>query len=293
MSSASSTHAALWKVASWNVNGLRAVLRKKTLHDFLQAHAPDIVCLTETKLSGPAESIDQALALDDTLLSEYPHRAYNVSVRPGYSGTAIWSKHPPLRVIRNLSSSVLDSSSLGDLDREGRVLAAEFATFFVICVYTPNAGHALQRHEIRTVTWDPLFREFVTTLQKCKPVIVMGDLNCAHKDHDIHNPARNSQTAGFTRDERDNFETLLQSAQLVDSYRAQNPDARDCYTYWSYRQRARAPNRGWRIDYGLISKSLQPYLKYAEIHSEQHGSDHCPISIQLQPPENAIVRMDT
>lgn len=277
---------AVWTIAGWNVNGIRSVLRKGALQPFLSATAPDIVCWTETKLSGGTqEEVDRDVAI---AFPAYPYRAYNVSVRPGYSGTAIWSRHPPLRVMHNMSAIVraMPPPLDDELEREGRVLTAEFAPFYVVCVYTPNAGQTLQRLALRTQAWDPVFCEFIQTLQRHKPVVIMGDLNCAHTAHDIHDPCRNARVAGYTQEERAGFETLLRSAQLVDSYRALHPHARACYTYWSYRSRARAANRGWRIDYGLLSAALRPHLQHAAIHGDQMGSDHCPVSMRIQmlPP---------
>jgi exodeoxyribonuclease-3 len=264
---------AAWTVASWNVNGLRAVIRKGVLQEFLTTHAPDILCLSETKLSG--KNTDAVAAYLPHEFSDYAYREYHISARrQGYSGTAIWSRHPPQRVSRGLNGLVDDE--------EGRVLTMEFAPFFLVNVYTPNAGQELARLEYRTHVWDPAFCTFVAQLQQTKPVIVVGDLNCAHTEIDIHAPHKNYHLAGFTPAERNNFSQLLDKTQLCDSFRLLQPDERDAYTYWSYRHYARTHNRGWRIDYALVDNDLVNKVEHARIHALQMGSDHCPIAVRIR-----------
>ena len=250
----------MWKIGGWNVNGLRAVARKGALQEYIARQSPDVLCLTETKLSAPPESLAR---------EHYPYQEYHISTaKKGYSGTAIWSKTEPLRVV---------FPTLGV--EEGRLIVAEFEPFVVVCVYTPNAGQDLKRLDFRTREWDRNFQRLIASIER--PVVVVGDLNCARTLLDVHDPTRCAQLAGFTPSERHSFETVLCECRLVDPFRVLHPDRPDAYTYWSYRQHARARNRGWRIDYTLVSASLVSKVLDASIDSEQMGSDHCPIHIVL------------
>ena len=166
-------------------------------------------------------------------------------------------------------------------DIEGRTITLEFADYFLVTVYTPNSGIQLKKHKYRTQTWDPQFAKFIQELQKTKPVIIAGDLNVAHQNIDIHNP-KNTKLAGFTPKERNNFTRLLEQGNLMDVYRDQHPTKSDQYTFWSYRNNARQKNKGWRLDYFLVSKSLLPQIKNTEIYTQSKGSDHAPIVLELK-----------
>ena len=250
-------------ITSWNVNSIRAVIRKQEFTKFIQNINPDILCLSETKLSSKFN-------LDNP---DYPFQYFNLSKsKKGYSGTAIISKIEPIKVDYDFG----DFNTELDLNQEGRIVTAEFSNFFLINVYTPNSGSS--RLEYRTSRWDPVFSKYLAYLQEKKPIIVTGDLNCVHKEIDIHNFKGNQKSAGCTIEERESFNEILETNNLVDTYRHLNPE-KVGYTYWSYRTRARIKNRGWRIDYFLVSRSLIDKVKESIINSEQEGSDHCPVSI--------------
>ena len=259
------------KIIAWNVNGIRAIHRKKILEGFLSKHKPDVFCVGETKLSCPDNEIRQKLSS----VGDYSYRYYSTCTKKkGYSGTLVWSRIKPLSVGYGFNMP----GSTNTTDPEGRIITLEFNTFYLIHVYVPNSGEVLQRLEYRTEIWDKELREFVKKLQKKKPVVLCGDMNCANENIDIHN-INNSKSAGFTPEERKSFKKYF-DLKLVDIFRTLNPTAIK-YTYWSYRGQARKNNKGWRIDYFLISKKLIGKVISTDILSEQMGSDHAPIELTL------------
>lgn len=251
------------RLISWNVNGIRAAIKKDFLTSFAQMQ-PDVLCLQETKAQD-----DQVLAavagLEGYLL--YP----NSAVRPGYSGTAIFSRVEPLSVELGMDHE--------EHDQEGRVIAAEFQDFILVTVYTPNSGNALKRLEYRE-RWDREFLKYIVQLEKRKPVVVCGDLNVCHRPIDIARPEANyNKSAGYTQIEIDGLDRLL-NAGYIDTFRALYPDTVK-YSWWSMRAGARARNVGWRLDYFLASQALEKRIAAAEILSDVYGSDHCPVVLQL------------
>jgi exodeoxyribonuclease III len=247
------------KLVSWNVNGIRACVRKGFLDYFQQVDA-DIFCIQETKLQENQISLE---------LEGY-HQFWNYAERKGYSGTAIFSKKEPL--------SVTYGMELEEPDREGRVITLEFEAYYVVNVYTPNSKRDLTRLEYRLI-WEDAMREHLIKLNKHKPVIFCGDLNVAHHEIDLKNPKPNIGNSGFTYEERDKMSILLEEG-FVDSFRHFYPDQTDSYTWWSYMSKVRERNIGWRIDYFLVSKRLVDSLKDANIHADILGSDHCPIILE-------------
>ena len=262
------------KIYSWNVNGIRAVLKKNLFHPFLQAHQPDVLCLQETKAERGQVEID---------LPGY-HEYWNSAVKKGYSGTAIFSRQEPLDVIHGFPRNIAKRFKFADeMQRdsatEGRVITAEFAKWFVVTVYTPNAKDDLSRVPLRFAHWDPAFLAYCKQLEKKKPVIFCGDLNVAHTELDLANPKANRGKKGFTDEERGGFQNFV-DAGFVDSLRLFR-QGNGHYTWWSHFANARARNVGWRIDYVLVSEALRRSVKAAEIHADVLGSDHCPVSITL------------
>ena len=247
------------KFVSWNVNGLRACATKG-FEDSFKALDADFFCLQETKM--------QAGQLD----LQFPgYQSYwNYAEKKGYSGTAIYSRHHPLNVTYGLG--------IEEHDHEGRVITLEFDHFFLVTVYTPNSQDGLRRLDYR-MTWEEAFYQYLHKLDEQKPVIVCGDLNVAHQEIDLKNPKTNRQNAGFTDQEREKMTFLLQNG-FTDSFRLLHPDEVK-YSWWSYRFKAREKNAGWRIDYFLVSDRLRDKVTAAEIHNEIMGSDHCPVSLQL------------
>jgi len=248
------------KLISWNVNGLRAVLRKNFL-TFLKAEAPDVLCLQETRC-GP-EEIEQ---LWPAAYTTY----WNCAEKKGYAGTAIFTRVRPLNVSRGIGKNVHD--------REGRVLTAEYADFFLVNVYVPNSQRALTRLAYRQ-EWDRDFLRYLKRLERRKPVVFCGDLNVAHTELDLANPKANVGNHGFTPEERAGFEALVK-AGFVDTFREFEKGGGH-YTWWSLMPGVRQRNIGWRIDYFLISAALRPRLKSAFIRADVPGSDHCPVGIEL------------
>jgi exodeoxyribonuclease-3 len=249
------------KLISWNVNGLRSCLSKGFL-DFFKTENADIFCLQETKmLKGQAE-ID---------LAGY-YEFWNSAEKRGYSGTAVFSKTKPLEVFYEIPDVVSNS--------EGRVITLEYDAYYLLCVYTPNSRRELERLGYRC-EWEDVLREYAASLQKHKPVMICGDLNVAHKEIDLKNPASNHKNAGFTNEEREKMTRLLESG-FVDSFRHLYPTTADAYTWWSYMFGARAKNVGWRIDYFLVSNSLAAQIEDAKIYANVLGSDHCPVGLILQ-----------
>jgi exodeoxyribonuclease-3 len=262
------------KIYSWNVNGIRAVVRKSTFVEFIKEHQPDILCLQETKAEKGQAEID----LPDYI--EY----WNSADKKGYSGTAIFSKHKPLAVINGFPPEIIERYDMtgdiyGDPNKEGRVITAEYDKFYVVTVYTPNAKDDLSRIPLRRDHWDPGFLAYCKQLEKKKPVIFCGDLNVAHTPDDLARPKPNEGKKGFTQEERKGFDNFLE-AGFVDTFRLFT-QGNGHYTWWTHWANARANNVGWRIDYFLASESLKKYIKAADIHADVMGSDHCPVSVTL------------
>ena len=262
------------KIYSWNVNGIRAVVKKGVLAPFIAAHQPDVLCLQETKaMQGQAE-------FDMTGYEEY----WNAADKKGYSGTAIFTKVKPLAIINSLPLDIgkkygLITDGYGDPNKEGRVITAEYEKFFLVTVYTPNAKDDLSRIPLRFEQWDPAFLAYCQALEKTKPVIFCGDLNVAHTDLDLANPKPNRGKRGFTSEERQGFQNFI-DAGFIDTLRLFK-EGNGHYTWWSHFANSRARNVGWRIDYMLVSSALKSKVKAAEIHPDIMGSDHCPVSIEL------------
>ncbi|MDY3207720.1 exodeoxyribonuclease III [Clostridium baratii] len=251
----------LKKLISWNVNGLRACVKKGFLDYFNEVNA-DIFCIQETKLQEGQIDLD---------LKDY-HMYWNYAEKKGYSGTALFTKEEPISVKYGLG--------IEEHDNEGRVITAEFDDYYVVTVYTPNSQDKLARIDYR-MAWEDVFRDYLKELEKNKPVIVCGDLNVAHKEIDLKNPKTNRKNAGFSDEEREKFSILLDSG-FIDTFRYFYPELEGAYSWWSYRFNARKNNAGWRIDYFLVSNSLKDKLINAKIHSEILGSDHCPVELEIK-----------
>ena len=248
------------KLISWNVNGLRACV-KKGFWDYLRETDADIFCIQETKL--------QEGQIDLDLDGYYDY--WNYAQKKGYSGTAVFTKEKPINVKAGIG--------IDEHDTEGRVLTLEYDSFYIVNVYTPNSQQKLARIDYRMV-WEDVFRNYLKELEKNKPVIVCGDLNVAHKEIDLKNPSSNRKNAGFSDEERNKKSELLNSG-FTDTFRYFYPDTEGIYSWWSYRFNARANNAGWRIDYFLTSECLNDKLKDAKIHTAIEGSDHCPVELDI------------
>ena len=248
------------KLISWNVNGLRACCEKGFRDVFKQLDA-DFFCLQETKMQ------EGQLDLSFDGYASY----WNYAEKKGYSGTAIFTRHQPVDVTYGLG--------IDEHDREGRVITLEMESFYLVTVYTPNSQDGLKRLDYR-MTWEDEFRDYLKRLDAQKPVLVCGDLNVAHKEIDLKNPKTNRMNAGFTDQEREKFQTLL-DAGFIDTFRHFYPEQEGIYSWWSYRFKAREKNAGWRIDYFLASARLADRLDGAKIHTEIFGSDHCPVEVTL------------
>lgn len=258
------------KIISWNVNGIRSIMKKNELYNLIENEKPDIICFGETKISCPFLDVEEELK---SKIKGYKYRYWSPClVKNGYSGTAIFSKKKPLNVTFGLGSN--------SIDQEGRVITLEFEKFYLLHVYTPNSGQALKRLDYRVNTWDVEFRKFIKNLNKSKPTIVTGDLNVAHNEIDISNPKGNIKNSGFTKEERDSFSKLLNDADMTDTYRYLHPEKIE-YSFWTYLHNSRAKNKGWRIDYFLIPTENLNWLKKSEILTEVMGSDHAPVTITL------------
>lgn len=249
------------KLISWNVNGLRACVGKG-FYESIAALDADVVCLQETKLQ--AGQIDLALEGYETY--------WNYAEKKGYSGTAIFTRRHPLSVTYGLGIDLHD--------HEGRIITAEYEDFYLVTAYVPNSQDGLRRLDYRQ-QWDKDLRAYLKDLETRKPVVLCGDLNVAHREIDLKNPKSNRKNAGFTDEEREGFQQLL-DAGFVDTFRHFYPDQTDIYSWWSYRFRAREKNAGWRIDYFVVSEALRPLLESAAIHTEIFGSDHCPVEVVLR-----------
>ncbi|MCA9325870.1 exodeoxyribonuclease III [Candidatus Saccharibacteria bacterium] len=262
------------KIYSWNINGIRAVVKKGEFQKFMANHQPDIVCFQETKA-------EQGQAIID--LPGYEEYWNSSQTKKGYSGTAIFTKIKPITVVNDIPDEFAKQASLeadgyGSANHEGRVIAAEFDDYYFVGAYTPNAKDDLTRIPLRQ-KWDQAMIAYCADLQKKKPVIYCGDMNVAHTEDDLANPKPNRGKKGFTEEERSGFDDWL-AAGFFDTFRMFK-QGNGFYTWWSHFANSRARNVGWRIDYFLVSTALKDKVQAAEIHADQLGSDHCPISITL------------
>lgn len=248
------------KLISWNVNGLRACM-KKGFEDFFREADADIFCVQETKL--------QEGQID--FCPEGYECYWNYAEKKGYSGTAVFTKKKPLEVVYGIG--------IDEHDHEGRVITLEYEDFYFVTVYTPNSQSELARLDYR-MRWEDAFRDYLKELDAHKPVIVTGDMNVAHEEIDLKNPKTNKKNAGFTQEERDKFTELLDSG-FVDSFRYFYPDKTGAYSWWSYRFKAREKDAGWRIDYFVVSERIKEQMKDALIYKEVMGSDHCPVGLEI------------
>lgn len=248
------------KLISWNVNGIRACVKNGFL-DFIEKEDPEIICIQETKL--------QEDQIPFKLDGYYAY--WNCAKKKGYSGTAIFTKVEPIKVVYGIGKE--------EHDQEGRVITLEFEQFFMVTVYTPNSQRGLTRLEYR-MKWEEDFLNYLKSLDIIKPVIFCGDLNVAHKEIDLKNPSSNRKNAGFTMEERNRFSEVINNG-FIDTFRYFYPDKPEAYTWWSYMFNARANNAGWRIDYFCVSESLNNKLQDALIYQDIHGSDHCPIGLLI------------
>jgi exodeoxyribonuclease-3 len=248
------------KLISWNVNGIRACL-KKGFKEFFEKEQADIFCIQESKIQEDQVDFD---------LEGY-YRFWNCAEKKGYSGTAIFTKEEPLNVTYGIG--------MEEHDKEGRVITAEYEKFFLVTVYTPNAQRGLARLDYR-MQWEDDFLHYLKKLEETKPVIFCGDLNVAHKEIDLKNPKSNRKNAGFSDEERSKFDEIVNQG-FIDTFRYFYPEEEGAYTWWSYMFNARANNAGWRIDYFCVSSSLKDELKDAKIYADVLGSDHCPIGLEI------------
>lgn len=252
------------KLVSWNVNGLRAVITKGFEEFFKEINA-DIFCIQETKMQ--EEQIDEKIK---NIFKEY-NSYWNSAEKKGYSGTAVFSKIRPINVTYGIE--------IEEHDKEGRVITLEFEKFYLVNCYTPNSKRELERLDYR-MTWEDEFRKYLLKLNETKPVVMCGDLNVAHEEIDLKNPKTNRRNAGFTDEERNKMTKLLNSG-FTDTFRYLYPDKTDMYSWWSYMFKAREKNVGWRIDYFIVSSSIQDKIKESYIFSDVMGSDHCPVGLEL------------
>ncbi len=253
------------KLVSWNVNGLRAVVTKGFENFFKEINA-DVFCVQETKM--------QEEQLDDNIRKIFDgyYCYWNSAEKKGYSGTAVFSKIKPINVTYGIG--------IEEHDREGRVITVEYEKFYLVNCYTPNAKRELERLDYRMI-WEDEFRKYLLKLNETKPVVLCGDLNVAHEEIDLKNPKTNRGNAGFTDEERGKMTQLLSSG-FTDSFRYLYPDKAGVYSWWSYMFKAREKNAGWRIDYFIVSKSIEEKIKESYIFSEVIGSDHCPVGLDLE-----------
>ncbi len=265
------------KIVSWNINGIRAVHKKGLFAPFVEKYQPDILCLQETKAEQNQGKVD---------LPEY-EEYWNSAQKKGYSGTAIFVKKSfgkPISVSLNFPEKItkqynLSEDKFGEINNEGRILTLEFKDFYIVNVYTPNSKRELSRLKLRHKQWDPAFLEYVKQLEEKKPVIFCGDLNVAHTEDDLANPETNHMTHGFTDEEREGIEQIIDSG-FVDTFRIFTK-GNGHYTWWTHFANARARNIGWRIDYIFVNQKLVKKVKSAKIMPEIMGSDHCPILIEI------------
>ncbi len=259
------------KLISWNVNGIRACM-KKGFGEFFSKIDADIFCLQETKMQiNENEQIKEVQeVLNSPIFNNY-FSYWNSAEKKGYSGTAIFTKKEPIAITYGIG--------IPEHDKEGRVITLEFENFFMVDIYTPNSKRELERLDYRQV-WEDEIRKYLLKLNKKKPVIMCGDLNVAHKEIDLKNPKTNRHNAGFTDEERNKMTELLNSG-FTDSFRYLYPEKQDVYSWWSYMGRAREKNIGWRIDYFIVSKDIESKIEEAEIYSDILGSDHCPVGLEI------------
>jgi exodeoxyribonuclease-3 len=262
------------KLISWNVNGIRAVHKKSMFVPFVEKYKPDVLGIQETKAEQGQSEVD---------LPQY-EEYWNSAEKKGYSGTAIFTKEKPLKVVNGIPADIAKKHRIahdgyGDPMTEGRVIAAEYKDFWFVTVYTPNAKDDLSRIPLRHKHWDPAFLEYMKRLDKEKPVIFCGDLNVAHTPDDLANPKPNEGKKGFTKEEREGIDNIIK-AGFVDTFRLFT-EGNGHYSWWSHFANSRARNVGWRIDYIFVSKRLAPKIKKAEILPQVMGSDHCPVLIEL------------
>ena len=246
------------KFISWNVNGIRAVMTKDFENIFKKLNA-DIFCLQETKVQAGQIEVN----------FEGYHQFWNYAEKKGYSGTAVFTQKAPLNVTYGIG--------VPEHDTEGRVITLEFEDFYFVTVYTPNSQDELKRLDYR-MSWEDAFLAYIKSLDEKKPVVFCGDLNVAHKEIDLKNPKSNTKNPGFTKEEREKMDALL-DAGFLDTFRVFYPDLAEAYSWWSYRFKARERNSGWRIDYFITSERLKDKLVSASIHSDIMGSDHCPVEL--------------
>lgn len=263
------------KLYSWNVNGIRAVIRKDAIVPFITKEQPDVLCIQELKGTQDQAALELPVGYNEFW---YP------AVKPGYSGTAIFSKEAPIAVTNGFPKDIIEKykvtgDTFGNPNDEGRVLTAEFEKFFLVTVYTPNAKDDLGRLELRHKQWDPAFLAYCKQLEASKPVVFCGDLNVAHTEDDLANPKPNVGKKGFTNEEREGFQNFV-DAGFVDTLRMFK-QGNGFYTWWSHFAKSRERNVGWRIDYFMVSSSLRDKVKDANIHPDVLGSDHCPVSVTL------------
>ncbi len=262
------------KIYSWNVNGIRAVWNKGTFQAFITEHQPDILCLQETKAKQGQSPVD---------LPEYSEYWNSAQNKKGYSGTAIFTKTKPLAVINDIPHDIANKYQLedgyGHPNQEGRVIAAEFSDFYVVSVYTPNSKGDLTRLKLRHEAWDKAFLAYMKQLDAKKPIIFCGDFNVAHTEDDLANPKPNVGKHGFTNEEREGFNNMIK-AGFVDTFRMFT-QGNGHYSWWTHWANARARNVGWRIDYIMVSGIIRERVSSAKIHPEIMGSDHCPVSINI------------
>lgn len=260
------------KIIAWNVNGLKSLLKTDYLDNLIKDENPDVFCMGETKLSCPYDNIEKQI------IERFPQFKYRFwspcKIRGGYSGTSIFCKKEPINVHYGLKYKEKE------IDDEGRVIVIEYKKYYILHVYTPNSGQSLNRLEWRTNVWDRAFENYINNLQKSKPIIVCGDLNVAHQEIDLKNPKTNLKTAGYTIEERDSFNKILNNCNLTDTFRRLNPEKIE-YSFWSYMRNSREKNIGWRIDYFITSKSLEKKIKESSILTDIFGSDHAPIKIKI------------
>ena len=260
------------KIIAWNVNGLKSLLKTEYLDNMIKDENPDVFCMGETKLSCPYDDIEKQIILK---FPQFKYRYWSpCKTKKGYSGTSIFCKKEPINVHYGLKYKEKE------IDDEGRVIVIEYNKYYILHVYTPNSGQSLNRLEWRTTVWDRAFENYINNLQKTKPIIICGDLNVAHQEIDLKNPKTNLKTAGYTIEERDSFNKILINCNLTDSYRKLYPEKIE-YSFWSYMRKSREKNIGWRIDYFLLSKSLEKKFKESLILTKILGSDHAPIKIKI------------
>jgi exodeoxyribonuclease III len=264
------------KIISWNINGIRSMVKKKDLFNLIKDEKPDIICFGETKISCPFIDVETTLK---NKIDGYSYRYWSPCLtRGGYSGTAIFSKKKPINNYIGLLDKKYQDNGI---DEEGRVITLEFKNYFLVHVYTPNSGQELKRLDFRVNIWDKEFRKYIKRLNKKKPTIICGDLNVAHHPIDLANPKTNKKNSGFTIEERESFTKLLKRTNSIDTFRYFHDDTVK-YSFWTYMFGARKKNKGWRIDYFLVNKKLLKKVKKSDILTKVMGSDHAPVILEIK-----------